>query len=289
MNREFNNLIVQAIKRAKTAPISNVQDFARMVSSAEEQLSRIYQKNPEIDKEKTNKEMQDKLYNILHKTAEIEDVKSNISRRNAIKYLNSNWEQVEIEYRKLVAEERKTGKRLKNKERIPYSSNNKKAIRQLMVEVITNIRCIVESVDPNLIYELDRRYTGKIMDLKKELIETKTDRESRKKIERTIYLIGPIPEFEKVKYYLKKIIGQEETDKELKEQYVNAIMIIGQLIEEFGTLEEYKKHQINELKRINLEKLQDINGIDNLFKKENLQKLNLTQLAALYAFWDNRN
>ena len=56
MNREFNNLIVKAIKRAKTAPISNVQDFARMVSSAEEQLSRIYQKNPEIDKEKTNKE-----------------------------------------------------------------------------------------------------------------------------------------------------------------------------------------------------------------------------------------
>ena len=42
------------------------------------------------------------------------------------------------------------------------------------------------------------------------------------------------------------------------------------------------------MKRINLEKLQDINGIDNLFKKENLQKLNLTQLAALYAFWDNR-
>ena len=55
MNREFNNLIVKAIKRAKTAPISNVQDFARMVSSAEEQLSRIYQKNPEIDQEKTNK------------------------------------------------------------------------------------------------------------------------------------------------------------------------------------------------------------------------------------------
>lgn len=288
MNREFNNLIVQAIKRAKTAPISNVQDFARMVGSAEEQLIRIYQENPEMDKEKTNKEMQHKLYNILHKTAEIDDFKSNISRRNAIKYLNFNWEQVEIEYRKLVAEERKTGKRLKDKERILYSSNNKKAIRQLMAEVITNIRGIVESVDSNLIYELDRRYTGKIMDLKKELIETKTDRESRKKVERTIYLIGPIPEFEKVKYYLKKIIGQEETDKELKEQYVNAIMIIGQLIEEFGTLEEYKKHQINELKRINLEKLQDINGIDNLFKKENLQKLNLAQLAALYAFWDNR-
>ena len=154
--------------------------------------------------------------------------------------------------------------------------------------MITNIRGIVESVDPNLIYELDRRYTGKIMDLKKELIETKADRESRKSIERTIYLIGPIPEFEKVKYYLKKIIGQEEIDKELKEQYVNAIMIIGQLIEEFGTLEEYKKHQINELKRINLERLQDTNGIDSLFKKENLQKLNLAQLAALYAFWDNR-
>ncbi len=288
MNREFNNLIVQAIKRAKTAPISNVQNFARIVGSAEEQLIRIYQENPEMDKEKTNKEMQHKLYNILHKTAEIEDFKSNIARRNAIKYLNFNWEQVEIEYRKLVAEERRTGKKLKDKERILYSSNKKKAIRQLMAEVITNIRGIVESVDPNLIYELDRRYTGKIMDLKKELIETKTDRESRKKIERTIYLIGPIPEFEKVKYYLKKIISQEEIDKELKEQYVNAIMIIGQLIDEFGTLEEYKKHQINELKRINLEKLQDTNGIDNLFKKENLQKLNLAQLAALYAFWDNR-
>lgn len=288
MNREFNNLIAQAIKRAKTAPISNVQDFARMVGSAEEQLIKIYQENPEMDKEKTNKEMQHKLYNILHKTAEIDDFKSNISRRNAIKYLNSNWEQVEKEYRKLIAEERKTGKKLKDKDRILYSSNKKKAIRQLMAEVITNIRGIVESVDPNLIYELDRRYTGKIMDLKKELIETKADRESRKSIERTIYLIGPIPEFEKVKYYLKKIIGQEEIDKELKEQYVNAIMIIGQLIEEFGTLEEYKKHQINELKRINLERLQDTNGIDSLFKKENLQKLNLAQLAALYAFWDNR-
>lgn len=288
MNREFNNLIVQAIKRAKTAPISNVQDFARMVGSAEEQLIKIYQENPEMDKEKTNKEMQHKLYNILHKTAEIDDFKSNISRRNAIKYLNFNWEQVEIEYRKLIAEERKTGKKLKDKDRILYSSNKKKAIRQLMAEVITNIRGIVEGVDPNLIYELDRRYTGKIMDLKKEFIETKADRESRKSIERTIYLIGPIPEFEKVKYYLKKIIGQEEIDKELKEQYVNAIMIIGQLIEEFGTLEEYKKHQINELKRINLERLQDTNGIDSLFKKENLQKLNLAQLAALYAFWDNR-
>ena len=288
MNREFNNLIVQAIKRAKTAPISNVQDFARKVGSAEEQLIKIYQENPEMDKEKTNKEMQHKLYNILHKTAEINDFKSNISRRNAIKYLNFNWEQVEIEYRKLIAEERKTGKKLKGKDRILYSSNKKKAIRQLMAEVITNIRGIVEGVDPNLIYELDRRYTGKIMDLKKEFIETKADRESRKSIERTIYLIGPIPEFEKVKYYLKKIIGQEEIDKELKEQYVNAIMIIGQLIEEFGTLEEYKKHQINELKRINLERLQDTNGIDSLFKKENLQKLNLAQLAALYAFWDNR-
>jgi len=288
MNREFNNLIAQAIKRAKTAPISNVQDFARMVGSAEEQLIKIYQENPEMDKEKTNKEMQHKLYNILHKTAEIDDFKSNISRRNAIKYLNFNWEQVEIEYRKLIAEERKTGKKLKDKDRILYSSNKKKAIRQLMAEVITNIRGIVEGVDPNLIYELDRRYTGKIMDLKKEFIETKADRESRKSIERTIYLIGPIPEFEKVKYYLKKIIGQEEIDKELKEQYVNAIMIIGQLIEEFGTLEEYKKHQINELKRINLERLQDTNGIDSLFKKENLQKLNLAQLAALYAFWDNR-
>ena len=288
MNREFNNLIVQAIKRAKTAPISNVQEFERIAGAAEKQLERVYQVSPEADKEKVNEQMENKLYNILHKTAEINDFKSNIARRNAIKYLNSNWEQVETEYRKLVAEERKTGKKLKDKDRILYSSNKKKAIRQLMAEVITNIRGIVESVDSNLIYELDRRYTGKIMDLKKELIETKTDRESRKKVERTIYLIGPIPEFEKVKYYLKKIIGQEETDKELKEQYVNAIMIIGQLIEEFGTLEEYKKHQINELKRINLEKLQDINGIDNLFKKENLQKLNLAQLAALYAFWDNR-
>ena len=76
MNREFNNLIVQAIKRAKTAPISNVQDFARKVGSAEEQLIKIYQENPEMDKEKTNKEMQHKLYNILHKTAEINDFKS---------------------------------------------------------------------------------------------------------------------------------------------------------------------------------------------------------------------
>ena len=132
MNREFNNLIAQAIKRAKTAPISNVQDFARMVGSAEEQLIKIYQENPEMDKEKTNKEMQHKLYNILHKTAEIDDFKSNISRRNAIKYLNSNWEQVEKEYRKLIAEERKTGKKLKDKDRILYSSNKKKAIRQLM-------------------------------------------------------------------------------------------------------------------------------------------------------------
>ena len=61
MSREFNNLIVQAIKRAKTAPISNVQDFARMVGSAEEQLIRIYQENPEMAKEKTNKEKQGKL------------------------------------------------------------------------------------------------------------------------------------------------------------------------------------------------------------------------------------
>ena len=288
MNREFNNLIVQAIKRAKTAPISNVQEFERIAGAAEKQLERVYQVSPEADKEKVNEQMENKLYNILHKTAEINDFKSNIARRNAIKYLNSNWEQVETEYRKLVAEERKTGKKLKDKDRILYSSNKKKAIRQLMVEVITNIRGIVESVDPNLIYELDRRYTGKIMDLKKELIESNSDRESRKKIERTIYLIGPIPEFEKVKYYLKKVINQEEIDKELKEQYISAILLIGELIQELGTMGQYKIRQKNELNKINLERLQDIEGIDRLFKQETLSKLNLAQLAALYAFWDNR-
>ena len=288
MNREFNNLIVQAIKRAKTAPISNVQEFERIAGAAEKQLERVYQVSPEADKEKVNEQMENKLYNILHKTAEINDFKINIARRNAIKYLNSNWEQVETEYRKLVAEERKTGKKLKDKDRILYSSNKKKAIRQLMVEVITNIRGIVESVDPNLIYELDRRYTGKIMDLKKELIESNSDRESRKKIERTIYLIGPIPEFEKVKYYLKKVINQEEIDKELKEQYISAILLIGELIQELGTMGQYKIRQKNELNKINLERLQDIEGIDRLFKQETLSKLNLAQLAALYAFWDNR-
>lgn len=288
MNREFNNLIVQAIKRAKTAPISNVQEFERIAGAAEKQLERVYQVSPEADKEKVNEQMENKLYNILHKTAEINDFKSNIARRNAIKYLNSNWEQVETEYRKLVAEERKTGKKLKDKDRILYSSNKKKAIRQLMAEVITNIRGIVESVDSNLIYELDRRYTGKIMDLKKEFIESNSDRESRKKIERTIYLIGPIPEFEKVKYYLKKVINQEEIDKELKEQYISAILLIGELIQELGTMGQYKIRQKNELNKINLERLQDIEGIDRLFKQETLSKLNLAQLAALYAFWDNR-
>lgn len=106
MNREFNNLIVQAIKRAKTAPISNVQEFERIAGAAEKQLERVYQVSPEADKEKVNEQMENKLYNILHKTAEINDFKSNIARRNAIKYLNSNWEQVETEYRKLVAEEK---------------------------------------------------------------------------------------------------------------------------------------------------------------------------------------
>lgn len=288
MNSSFYSLIGQAVKRSKTAPIGSIEEFSRLSSSAENQLKKIYQENPNATKEEVNKKMQERLREILHETAKISDFKSEIIRRNTIQYLNSHWEIVEQEYRKIIAEERKTGKQLKTKDRILYSPNRKQSIRQLLLEVISNVRDIVSGADKDIINELKKRYNGSIEELKKQFYNPKGSREKREIIERTVYFLSPISELEKVKFYLKKFISLEKTDTELKEEYIEAISIIGQILKDLGSIEKYKKQQRGELGRIGLEKLQDEEGINQIFETAQLQKMSLSQLSALYTFWDNR-
>lgn len=288
MDSDFNIIIGQAIKRARTSPTGTVEEFAIMASSAEEQLAKIYQENPDATKEEVNRKMQEKLEKILETTAQILDFKSDMIRRNTIRYVNSNPNIIEQEYKKIVAEEIKTGKQVKNKERILYSSNRKQSIRQLMVEVISNIREIVAGANPELVNILKTGYNGKLENLKRLFDKNNGRREQRERIERTIYLAGPISELEKVKFYFTKMISQEKTDKDLKEGYVEAISIIGQSLKDLGLIDKYNEQENRELSRLRLEKLQDEDGINRIFEKESLQKMSLPQLSAMYAFWDNR-
>lgn len=288
MDSDFKAIIAQAIKRAKTSPAGTVEEFAIMVSSAEEQLAKIYQENPDATKEEVNQKMQEKLDKILGATAQIQDFKSDMIRRNTIKYVNSNPNIIEQEYKKITTEERKTGKQVKAKERILYSSNRKQSIRQLMVEVISNIREIVTGANPELVNVLKAGYDGKLEHLKKELNKNNVTREQREIVDRTVYLIGPTSELEKVKYYFTKMISQEKTDKDLKQGYVEAINIIGQSLKDLGVIDKYKEQQNRELSRLRLEKIQDEDETDRIFEKESLQKMSLPQFSAMYAFWDNR-
>ena len=291
MNNEFNIWLKNAMSLSKkTNSAMNLEDFDKTAELTKKIILNLYKENPFLDKEDIYLEMNNMIKNLTQSMIDVTDFRCDVIRRNAIKTLVSKEDLIEKIYNEIVIEERKSGKKIKQIENIDYSSNPQKALRQAVLETIISVRSYVSKATQEEV-EAIRISTGNRKNLRRLHMHFGPQKEVRNQIKDIKGLFGARNEFEQVKYFLEKMNNVEIIDKELKEEYISAIIHVGEGLNKYGILEKYIKQQNNEVYRLKIDELTPINENDafnTLFNEEKLRKLNIYQLSALHAFWTNR-
>ncbi len=290
MRNDFNELIEKAIELSKRKSIGGIEEFKRTSQTAQKLLLRIYNQNPNITREEVKERMQQLLNDILEETVTIKDFESDIIRRNVISHLIRNILDFRKEYDMVLADERKTGEKLKGPERIVYSHNKQKAIKQIITQIVCYIRQLEQSEDMKVLENLQRFKPIS----KKEMRKILDGNDNKDLVNHIINLTGDKTEFEKVKYYLERVINLENTDFELKIDFMEAICKITLILQNLGVLTKYAKDQNQTNSRtgmpeeINIKEESEEKIGKQISDPQILKNLTISQLAALYSFWNNR-
>ena len=289
MGEEFYRLIGIAIRNSKTSTISSKSDFLKKSIKTRRIISKIYQENPKATHEEVNQKMQDILEQILKQTAEFRDMKSYLIRRNILNYLRLHPQEIEEQYNMLIREE-KAGKKITSPESIIYSANINRAIRQMIMNAIVNVRYIQENIGEDTINQI-RQLDSKRRQILKQKITEKIPQKEEK--DRTIQAINTViqkSEVERIKYYILNVESVEKADKEIKKEYVKMLLQIGEILKRFELLPDYISENNKQVMNFKLPELLKVDEGEEtqLFSKENLEKLSVSKLSALYSFWINR-
>ena len=291
MNNEFNIWLKNAmILSRKTNGIMSLEDFDNTSELTRKIILNLYKDNPFLDKEDVFDEMNNLIKGLTRSMIDVTDFRCDVIRRNAFKALISNRNLMEKTYNDIVLEERRSGKKIKQTDNINYSSNFQKAIKQAMLEAIISVRAYVSNATKEEI-ETIRISTRNKENLRRLHMIMGQQKEVRDQIKDIKGLYCARNELEQVRYYLEKMNSVETIDKELKEEYISAIIHIGEGLDKYGILEKYIKQQNHEVSRLKIKELTPIkedNAFNTLFSEEKLKKLNIYQLSALHAFWSNR-
>ena len=250
MNNEFNIWLKNAmILSRKTNGIMSLEDFDNTSELTRKIILNLYKDNPFLDKEDVFDEMNNLIKGLTRSMIDVTDFRCDVIRRNAFKALISNRNLMEKTYNDIVLEERRSGKKIKQTDNINYSSNFQKAIKQAMLEAIISVRAYVSNATKEEI-ETIRISTRNKENLRRLHMIMGQQKEVRDQIKDIKGLYCARNELEQVRYYLEKMNSVETIDKELKEEYISAIIHIGEGLDKYGILEKYiKNKRINSNKR----------------------------------------
>lgn len=291
MQDEFNIVLKEAIRLAKNSKfMAGEEEFNRTSETAINILKRIYQKNPQASREDVKRRMDQIMDTLLIEMMDIPDLKSNMLRRNAIKALITDPQLLEEEYKLIISEEKKNGKKIKSEDVILFNVSPRQAQIQILKNVITNVRKYIEEVDPALLKSIQYNVGNKesTKRIKARIGKTKEEREQLNII---TGIVGAKNELDRVKYYLTKLLSIDSVEQEVKDGYIYGLITVARGLNRYGVLEKYVGQQNREKQKMKIDEFPEIDekdAIKMLFDKNMLEKLSIPKLSALYAFWTNR-
>lgn len=289
MDEDFYRLIGIAIRNSKSNSIADINEFVRKSENTRRIILKMYQENPDITKEQINQQMQDILEEILSQTVEFKDLRSYLIRRNIINYLRLHPEEIERQYN-MIKQEEKKGQKVNSPENIIYSANINRAIRQMVINAIANIRNLQENIGEIRIKQINQLTPQEKRKFKQTILESIKDKTDREESLQAISVIMQKNELERVKYYILNVLGVEKADKEIKNEYIEMLIQIGNILRKFDLLPQYvldNNKQVTNLRLPEILKVQDEDD-NNLFGREKLEPLSVSKLTGLYSFWLNR-
>ena len=275
-----------SIQTSRNKSLGNIEEFQKNAEIVKKRLLQEYEKNPNAAEEDIREEVEDFVEKISKETTMLKDFRSDILRRNAIQYLQKHPNELENEYKKINESERKSGKQVVCPNVIIYSSNRKKAIRQVIVEILSSIRMEIEQLDDRIVEIIKYGNINDIEKLRKKLTAKNPSRQDRKATDRIINMIRTDSELEKIKYDFKETYNLESTDKELKDDLVQAILKSVELLDQFETIDTYFNRQNVSNSQMGIDEF-DLDP-NKIFDEQYLKKQGVSKLLALYAFWNNR-
>ena len=283
---EENNTFRQKNRIRKEETQNWIMNLLRMIDKAMEQ---IY-----IDLKKENlteQEIENVSYNML---GGIDDIFREYLQRisesmalggfshmyNSYKQLYYNIEEVIEIYEKVKDE------KLPKKFKITKSVKNNK--ENVVREILNNYREITDDIsedDKRLVIE----YINSLQF--RQFLKEEIDEEELKQIKYMSNFIG-----NERKNFINFFKEQKDSVEEnTKKAYVQSIIVIANILDQFRLLSQYQQDYKAELEEIELGELgyevqgtEKELGIKEIFKEENLSKLPIKTLMALSAFWCNR-
>ena len=289
MQNDFYRTIGIAIRNSKINNITDINEFEKKSKNTRRIILKMHQENPNISKEQINQQMQDMLEEILKQTMEFKDLKSYVIRRNTLNYLKLHPMEIDRIYR-MIKQEEQARKKVTSPENIIYSTNLNRAIRQLTICAIVNIRYMETQIGEENVKRLNQLGSKQKQELKKRISENIKDKKERGESLQAINVITQNSELEQIRYYILNMNDVENDDREIKEEYIEMIIQLGNILKKFNLTQQYlleNNEQIENLSLLETLKFED-EDVENLFSREKLELLNIPKLTGLYSFWLNR-
>lgn len=263
----------------------NAQPFFRMVK-------KYYKENPNATEQDIYEYFYDFFAEINFQIVKLPVIKNATLEYNICKYLNRNDTDRKEAYEKIIKEEQRKGKPLYSEDGIRnYNSNRLSATRLITIQALKELREKKDSFP-----EEDRKEIEMFFKLSKS-VQSNHKRTLNSKDRRNFEELKDLfskDEYTQFSIFLKKC--EPLLEKNLKEDYIQSLTTLGSMFKQMDLLGDYCKDYDELLSRLNLPGLnyplsEDENNtisLENLFNKDNLQKLSPSQLSMLNTFWLNR-
>lgn len=286
INRKLERVIRKAEKEVNIDPKEKAI-IKRNIEIEIKYIQQIIEQNPEINEEELKTKVISQMYEEQEQYVKSAHISGKYYQIEAISKLLKDRELLKDLYYKLKDNEEYKQKDDKYLKTIIYSSNHKESCKKAVEEAL----------------RVFWQYKGKYKNLEKELKKENNNKKKKTnkispadRIIKGIARSGEIPTLECITDILKGV--QEIAGEEIKESHIKAMEFIGDKFKRYNLLERYKKENDRNLRGYELGEYtyelttsrftKDEIGIEEVFSKEFLEKIDLEELSALSTFWQNR-
>lgn len=262
-----------------------IQPFYRLVLN-------YYEQNPEASEEEVYEYFSYLFQKINMEVVSLPMIKNATIEYNTCKFLNRNPKERKEAFDKIIREEERKGVKYKLEDNKGiYSTNKLSATRTMVMQALTELR------DEQQKYPEENKIAIKAFFNMPKKLQSSHRRTLNKKQREDIDELRDLfaeDEFTQFSILLKKY--EPILIREIREKYIESLVRLGEKYKELGVLSSDWYSHNKAFKLLDLEDYtypfdKDEEGaicLENLFLRENLEKLDSNQLAMLNLFWLNR-
>lgn len=257
-------------------------------------IKQYYAEHPYASEQEVYKYFEDLFIGMNSEIARlpIMSIKNSTIEYNICKFLNKNDKERREYYEKVKREEEKKGSKIFEEKGLgTYSSNRLSSMRILTINALNELReakkgCSAEQQKQIFVF---KNLPKKVQSNYKNKLNSKV----RKEFQYLMELFSG-DEFSQYSNVLKRCEAAIATD--LRRDYIESIIKLGERFKQFGLLETYSKNQDKLFERIGIQELtyplrgnnEGTISVEQLFTIEVLENMPLNNLAMINTFWLNR-